>query len=54
MASSAMVGQSFVYGGGGKRATGLREGVGCFIGEAFSFVKQTIKDMWVKSTNIRH
>lgn len=44
---SAVIGQSFVYSGGGERATGQREGVGCFKGE------QTIKDMWVESTNIR-
>lgn len=50
---SAVVGQSFVYSGGGERATGQREGVGCFKGEAFSSLEQTIKDMWVESTNIR-
>lgn len=56
MDASAVVGQSFVYkggGGGSERATGQREGVGCFKGEAFSSPEQTIKDMWVKSTNMR-
>lgn len=54
MDASAVVGQSFVYKGGGiERATGQREGVGCFKGEAFSSPEQTIKDMWVKSTNMR-
>lgn len=42
-----------VYNEGGQRATGLRKGVGCFEGEAFSSLEQTVKDMWVKSTNIR-
>lgn len=55
MDASAVVGQSVVYngGGGGERATGQREGVGCFKGEAFSSLEQTIKDLWVKSTNMR-
>lgn len=54
MDASAVVGQSVVYNrGGGERATGQREGVGCFKGEAFSSLEQTIKDLWVKSTNMR-
>lgn len=38
-----MVGQSFVYSGGGERAMRLREAVDCFKGEAFSTPKANNK-----------